>query len=330
MRIAVVIPSYKVKTHVLDVIHQIGPEVEKIYVIDDACPEESGNWVHQNCTDQRVKVLYNAVNLGVGGAVKTGYFAALLDEMEIIIKIDGDGQMQPKLIPLFIQPIIEKQADYTKGNRFFNLEQIGRMPKLRIFGNAALSFLSKFSSGYWDIFDPTNGYTAIHARLVEQLPMEKISNRYFFESDMLFRLNLLQAKVLDIPMDSRYEGETSNLKVSQIVGEFISKHSKNFLKRIFYNYFLRDFSVASVELVAGIALLFFGGIFGAAHWVSSMNNAIPSSPGTVMLAGMSVLVGIQFLLSFLSFDIQNKQQSSVWPRLQNKQDKKITVQNNPK
>ena len=183
-RIAVVIPCYKVKKHVLEVIASIGNEVWRIYIVDDACPEGSGRHVEAHCLDQRVRVVYHECNQGVGGAVMTGYRAAIADGAEVIVKVDGDGQMDASLIPNFIEPILAGEADYTKGNRFFDLEEIRAMPKVRLFGNAVLSLMTKLSSGYWDLFDPTNGYTAIHAEVARHLPFGKISQRYFFETDI--------------------------------------------------------------------------------------------------------------------------------------------------
>jgi dolichol-phosphate mannosyltransferase len=304
-RIAVVIPSYRVKKHILDVIRQIGSEVTLIYVIDDKCPEGTGEFVLAQCTDPRVVVRFNEVNLGVGGAVMAGYQAALEDGSTLIIKIDGDGQMDPSLIPAFIEPIIAGRADYTKGNRFFNLNQVRAMPGIRLFGNAVLSFLNKLSSGYWDIFDPTNGFTAIHADVLRQLPLEKISERYFFESDMLFRLNLQRAVVVDVSMDAKYGDEISNLKVSDVAGEFLFKHLRNFVKRVFYNYYLRDMSLASIELPVGLTLFLFGTIFGVSQWASSAAINTPTPAGTVMLAALPTLMGLQLILAFLSFDISS-------------------------
>ncbi|HWJ93415.1 MAG TPA: glycosyltransferase family 2 protein, partial [Telluria sp.] len=229
--IAVVIPSYKVTRHILDVIAGIGPEVSRIYVVDDKCPDKSGDFVRAHCQDPRVTVLEHEVNQGVGGAVMTGYRAAIADGARVIVKVDGDGQMDASLIPAFVAPILAGEADYAKGNRFFNLERITAMPPVRLFGNAVLSLLTKLSSGYWDLFDPTNGYTAIHADAARYLPFDKISRRYFFETDMLFRLNTLGAVVVDVPMDAVYGDEVSNLKVSRIVTEFATKHVRNFLKR---------------------------------------------------------------------------------------------------
>lgn len=302
-KIAVVIPCYRVTRHILDVIRSIGPEVKRIYAVDDCCPDGSGELVEAQCTDPRVQVIRHAQNLGVGGAVMTGYRAALDEDMDVIVKLDGDGQMDARLIPDFVEPIVTGQADYTKGNRFFDLEEIRNMPRLRLIGNAALSFLTKFSSGYWNLFDPTNGYTALHAGVAKFLPMEKISQRYFFESDMLFRLNTLRAVVHDIPMAAKYGDEVSNLHIHKVAGEFLYKNLRNFTKRIFYNYYLRDLSLASIELPLGLGLLAFGGVYGIYHWLHSMSLGVSTSAGTVMLSALPIIIGLQLLLSFLGHDI---------------------------
>jgi glycosyltransferase involved in cell wall biosynthesis len=303
--ISVVIPSYKVINHILDVIDGIGPEVRRIYVVDDCCPEGTGAFVQRSSKDSRVVVIFHKENQGVGGAVMTGYQAAIDDGMEVIVKVDGDGQMDPELIPLFIAPILAGEADYTKGNRFFDLEEIRSMPTIRLFGNAALSFMTKISSGYWNLFDPTNGYTAIHRDVARHLPFNKISRRYFFETDILFRLNILRAVVVDIPMDAKYGDEVSNLKISKVVGEFFVKHVRNFSKRIFYNYYLRDMSLASIELPIGLILFLFGLFFGLTHWWYSVDLGVPSSAGTVMLSALPVIVGLQLILAFLGHDISS-------------------------
>lgn len=314
-RIAVVIPSYRVSRHILDVIASIGPMVQQVIVVDDACPDGSGALVTAQCRDPRVVVLTHEVNQGVGGAVLTGYQRAIESGMDIIVKIDGDGQMDPGLLPRFVRPIAEGLADYTKGNRFYDLSQIGQMPTLRLVGNAALSFMAKVSSGYWDVFDPTNGYTAISAKVAKLLPMDRISKRYFFETDMMFRLGTFRAVIVDVPMDAKYADEVSNLKISRVLGEFLVKHVRNFGKRIFYNYFLRDLSIASLELIAGLLLLTVGAGFGVIAWGKGVSAGIPTSAGTVMLAAMPVLVGLQLLLAFLSYDIASVPKSPLSSRL---------------
>ncbi len=314
-RIAVVIPSYRVISHILDVIAEIGPEVWRIYVVDDKCPDCSGNYVEENCKDSRVFILRHEVNKGVGGAVMTGYGAAISDGANIIIKVDGDGQMDPSLIPIFAFPILSGEADYVKGNRFFDLEEIRSMPTIRLFGNAILSFLTKLSSGYWNIFDPTNGFTAINVEVAKHMPFKKISNRYFFETDMLFRLNILRAVVVDVPMASKYGNEVSNLKISRIIGEFLFKHIRNLAKRIFYNYYLRDVSLASIELPIGLLMLGFGVIYGGYNWVSSASTGITTPTGVVMLAALPTLLGVQFLLGFFAQDITNVPRRSIYKKI---------------
>ena len=305
-KIAVVIPSYKVTQHISGVIAKIGIEVDRIYVVDDACPDGSGRLVEETVTDSRVRVIYCESNLGVGGAVMIGYRAALEDGCDCLVKIDGDGQMDPGLLPAFVQPILQGHADYTKGNRFFNLEDVESMPAMRLAGNAVLSFMSKASSGYWTIFDPTNGYTAISQHAASLLPMTKISSRYFFETDMLFRLGTFGAVVQDIPMRAHYGGETSNLSTINALPTFMLGHIRNFSKRILYNYFLRGFSVASVELVLSLLLLLFGGSYGLGRWVNSASSGIYASSGEVMLAALPVIIGVQLMVSFIGFDMQNQ------------------------
>lgn len=311
MKIAVVIPCYRVRNQILSVLERIGPEVCSIYVVDDRCPEETGQFVERCCHDARVRVLYNEVNLGVGGATLAGLVRAASDGVDIIVKVDGDGQMDPEFIPSFTKVIELGEADYTKGNRFFELEGLALMPTSRLIGNAGLSFLAKISTGYWHTFDPTNGYFAIHASLVDLLPINKIAKRYFFESDLLFRLNIMGAKVVDVPMHAHYADEMSSMKPVSEIPYFAFAHLRNFAKRILYNYFIRNFSVASIELFIGSLLCIFGVSFGLLNW----NTDIVASAGTVMLAALPIIVGTQLVLAFLNYDIQSVPRSTLHLRL---------------
>src|SRR5215469_14875327 len=297
-RIAVVIPCYKVKAKVAGVIADIGPEVAWIICVDDACPEGSGEFIKARVRDPRVSVIRLERNQGVGGATCAGYRAALEKRAEVVVKLDGDGQMDPKLIPALVKPLLAGAADYAKGNRFYNVEDVAAMPLLRLLGNAFLSFASKFSSGYWLLLDPANGYTAVHGKVLALLPLAKLSPRWFFESDMLFRLNTFGAVIADVPMRAVYADEQSNMQVLAVIPEFAWKHLRNYLKRIFYNYFLRGFSIASIELVGGLALFGFGVYYGTVKWEASMEHQALASAGTVMLAALPVILGFQLLLSF--------------------------------
>lgn len=315
VQVAVVIPCYRVRDLILGVIGGLPEFVACIYVVDDACPEQSGRHVQARCQDPRVVVLFNDVNLGVGGAVMAGYARAVADGMDVIVKMDGDGQMEPAALPQLIRPIVHGAADYTKGNRFYDLKEIQRMPPMRIIGNAMLSFISKISTGYWHLFDPTNGYTAIHAKVVSRLPLERVSRRYFFETDLLFRLNTIRAVVIDVPMDARYGDEKSSMRISRVLPDFVFKHARNVCKRIFYNYFLRDLSLASIELVVGSLFLLVGGTMGLRFWYESAQTGVASPAGSVMLVALQLIIGIQLILGFLAYDIASVPQRALHPLL---------------
>jgi dolichol-phosphate mannosyltransferase len=309
--ITVVIPAFKVAEQIISVIQAIDKSVTQIIVIDDMCPQKSGEIVNQKIKDNRVKVLFNQKNLGVGGSMLRGYSEALKTKAAYIVKLDGDGQMDPRLIPKFIHELEKNNGDYAKGNRFADSESLNTMPKVRIVGNLVLSFLAKFSTGYWNIFDPNNGFTVIKSDILAQLPLHKISPRYFFESDMLFRLNLIGAHVVDVPMTAIYGTEKSNLKVTKTIFEFPIMHFRNFLKRIMYNYFIRDFNLASIELVLALNFLFFGFLIGVISLLKAIDTQTSMSVGILVLISILVISGLQLILSFFSFDmnIRNQKQS---------------------
>jgi dolichol-phosphate mannosyltransferase len=314
--ISVVIPCYRVTGHILEVIAAIQQEVGRIYVVDDKCPDGSGKLVEDSVSDSRVSVIYHDINKGVGGATLTGMQHAIEDGAEVIVKIDGDGQMDPNLIPAFVGPILSGQADYTKGNRFFNIDSVQSMPIVRLVGNAGLSFMAKLSTGYWQIFDPTNGYFAIHGKVASMLPHDKIAERYFFETDLLFRLNTLQAVVAEVPMEAVYGTEESNLRVGRESIRFAFGHLKNFTKRLFYNYYLRNFSVASLEIIVAVLGISFGVTYGSLQWFEALSTGIPAASGTVMLAALPVIIGVQSLFAFINHDVRAVPKTPLQVRLQ--------------
>ncbi|MBT3990302.1 MAG: glycosyltransferase family 2 protein [Rhodospirillaceae bacterium] len=314
-RIAVVIPCYRETRQILAVLGKFDAMVDHIIVIDDACPDKTGEFVRENFSDPRLHIVIHENNQGVGGATLTGYDKAIELGADIIVKVDGDGQMDPAMIKTLIRPILRGEADYAKGNRFYRLNGLSKMPVFRLIGNLALSFASKMSSGYWKIFDPTNGFTAIHSKVAQELALKKISRDYFFESDMLFQLNIARAVVADVPIQAIYGEETSSLKISRVLLPFFAKHFANFCRRIAYNYFLRDFSIASVELVVGVIFITFGVIFGGVEWYKSSTSGITATAGTVIIAALPLLVGSQLLISFLNFDVHNQPDRPLHPNL---------------
>lgn len=302
-KLAVVIPCFRAGPRVLEVLAAMGPGVDLVLLVDDACPDETGRLVERECRDERVRVLFHSENQGVGGAMVTGYQAALAAGAEIVVKLDADGQMDPALISSLVAPIRQGRADYVKGNRFHRVRDVASMPRLRLIGNAVLSFLTKLSSGYWQVFDPTNGFTAVHRAALLQVDLDKLARRYFFESDMLYHLNMARAVVAEMPMKAVYGDEPSSLRPLAMVRPFLLGHLRNMARRVAYSYFLRGFSVASLELLLGPPLLLAGVLFGAVHWYASVTTGQPATAGSVMLAALPVLLGVQLILSWLHFDI---------------------------
>lgn len=315
LRIAVVIPCFRIGKAILDLLPRIGPEVSHVIVVDDACPERTGEQVRGACTDPRVRVLSHEQNQGVGGAVVTGYREALALDADIVVKLDGDGQMDPALIPALVRPLETGQADYCKGNRFHRVGFLRGMPPVRLLGNAGLSFLTKASSGYWQLFDPTNGFTAIHAAALREIDLDALARRYFFESDLLYHLNQVRAVVRELPMPARYAGEASSLRPGRMVVPFLRGNLRNLVRRVGYGYFLRGFSVASVELLIALPLIAFGVGFGLWHWAASVNSGLNATAGTVMLAALPLILGTQLLLSWLNYDVASEPRQPVHPML---------------
>ena len=192
-----------------------------------------------------------------------------------------------------------------KGNRFRDFVSLQKMPFIRRVGNLGLSFLTKVATGYWNIFDPTNGFFAIRTEILDQLPLEKIDKRYFFETSMLANLYLINAFVMDVPIPARYGNETSHLSIRRSLFEFPIKLLRTFLRRILLNYYIYDFSIASLYIVTGIPMLLFGLTFGIIKWIEYASKNIPAPTGTVMLPTLSVILGIQIMLSAIEIDMKS-------------------------
>jgi dolichol-phosphate mannosyltransferase len=314
--IAVVIPCFKVRKHILKVLQDIPDFVDHIITVDDCCPEKSGDYILSNFSSPKLTVLKNELNQGVGGAMVRGYQEALKKEVDVTVKVDGDGQMDPGLISELISPILAGKADYVKGSRFYHIESLQEMPTLRLVGNTGLSFINKLVTGYWDIMDPTNGFTAISKVALKDIPLRKIEKRYFFESDMLFRLSLAKARVVDYVMDAKYADEVSNLSVSRVLFSFPPKYFKRLFKRTCYQYFLRDFNFGSLSLLTGLPLFLVGSLLGIVKYVEfAIIRQVPAPVGSVVIPSLMIILGVQFLISFFQYDINAYPKTSLSKRL---------------
>jgi glycosyltransferase involved in cell wall biosynthesis len=303
-RVAVIVPAYRAAGAIEKVLSGIPSWVNVIYVVDDASPDGTGARVRAQA-DSRVQLLVHDVNRGVGGAMVTGYRRALAEGVDICVKMDADDQMDPALLGALIEPLASGRADYAKGNRFRDAEALRRMPLGRKIGNAGLSFLIKAASGQWHIFDPTNGYVAIHRAVLAGLDLRKVHPRYFFESSMLILLRRLDAVVEDVPMPARYGDESSHLSIGRTLIEFPWLLLRYGLRRVLWQYFIADFNAVSLLLLSGVPLVTFGGVFGLYHWIDNYRHHVLTPTGTVMLAVLPLILGFQLLLQALVLDVQN-------------------------
>ena len=306
INVVAVIPCHRVEAEIGLVISSLPGYLKYIIFVDDASPDETAEIVERAAKkDRRILLIRHEKNLGVGGAMLSGFQKALELEADIVVKIDGDGQMDTNHIPNLLAPILYGQADYAKGNRFRDFQALQKMPVIRRIGNMALGFLTKAATGYWNLFDPTNGFVAIHGKILAQLPLSQIDKTYYFETDMLAKLYLLGAVVKDVPIPARYGTEVSNLSISRSIFEFSAKLLRTFLRRLVLKNLLYDFSMASIYMFTGVPLLLFGLLFGISKWIqySKIGEAAPT--GTVMLPTLSLIVGIQFFIAAIEIDLRS-------------------------
>jgi len=300
--IVVVIPAYNEERFIGQVVAEIPSFVDRIIVVDDASSDATHARV-KGIPDLRIILLRNSTNRGVGGSTINGYRKALELDSDIIVKVDADGQMPLDCLPNLLDKIVEEGYDYAKGNRFLESSLLKQMPKLRLLGNIVLTFLTKLASGYWHIFDPQNGFTAVQVRCLRAINLDRIHKRYFFENDMLVQLNIHNFRVKDVSMPAIYGQERSGICVTSIFITFPWLFLRRFLHRVYQKYVLRDFSPIGLFLGSGSFLLGWGIGLGIYLWIKSILTHVQTSTGTVMLAVLPLILGFQLVLEALVLDI---------------------------
>jgi glycosyltransferase involved in cell wall biosynthesis len=305
-RIAAVIPAYNEEANIARVLHSLPPWLAHIIVVEDCGKDRTAEIVEGLAqADPRIVLVRHERNQGVGGAMITGFKKALELEAQIVVKLDGDGQMDPERMAALLRPLVAGEADYAKGNRFHDFRALSQMPPLRRAGNMALSFLTKAAVGYWNCFDPCNGFVAIRGEILAALPLDKIHRSYFFETSMLSRLYLLGAVVKDVPMPARYLGERSSLSISRVLLEFPPKLAYSFMRRIVLKNYIYDFSLESLYLIAAFLFLAVGIGYGGWNWLAYALVGHSAPTGTVVIPAMLIILGFQILLSAIGEDLRS-------------------------
>jgi len=300
--VAIVIPCYRVARHIAQVIRSIPPRYSTLICVDDASPDESAKIIEE-LGDPRVTLLRRPRNGGVGAAVKAGYQEALRRGAAVVVKMDGDGQMSAGDLDDLVAPLLDGSADYAKGNRFVDTAALAKMPAVRLFGNAALSLLAKASSGYWNVLDVTNGFTAIAARALSAIDFGRLSDRYFFETSLLIELNIQGARVADVEMPARYGDEQSSMKLWRVLASFPFLLARGAARRFYWRYLIEDFGAVSVCVLAGLPLMAFGLAFGLWKWAVSIQQNTTATAGTVFVAALPIILGFQLLLAAVLLDV---------------------------
>lgn len=300
-KIAVAIPCYKVEQHLEQVVSGLPPLIDIILLVDDCSPDGTPALVDRVADGSRIVAIHHPQNKGVGGAMKTAFRKAMEMEADVVVKLDGDGQMDAS----YIAPLVEalEGADFAKGNRLFNRQMLRRMPAIRRIGNMGVGFMVKAASGYWNVSDPVNGFFAIRTKTLRQMDLDRVADRYFFESSMLIEMHYTGARISEVNMPAIYGDEHSNLSVGKTFFSFPPRLIAAWLRRLHLSYFVYDFNICSLYILVGLPSFLFGLIFGLCEWIHYASISSPSPTGTIMVAVLTFILGFQMLLSAAQYDI---------------------------
>lgn len=300
-KIAVAIPCYKVEQHLEQVVSGLPPLIDIILLVDDCSPDGTPALVDRLADGSRIVAIHHPQNKGVGGAMKTAFRKAMEMEADVVVKLDGDGQMDAS----YIAPLVEalEGADFAKGNRLFNRQMLRRMPAIRRIGNMGVGFMVKAASGYWNVSDPVNGFFAIRTKTLRQMDLDRVADRYFFESSMLIEMHYTGAHISEVNMPAIYGDEHSNLSVGKTFFSFPPRLIAAWLRRLHLSYFVYDFNICSLYILVGLPSFLFGLIFGLCEWIHYASISSPSPTGTIMVAVLTFILGFQMLLSAAQYDI---------------------------
>lgn len=310
-RIAAVVPAYKEELMIATVITTMPEFVDHIVIVDDCSPDGTSDAVRA-VADERVVLIRHEVNQGVGGAIITGHRAAMEIGADVDVVMAGDAQMDPHFLPALLDAVTTQGYGFAKANRFFAPESFEGMPGYRVVGNIVLSFMTKLASGYWHLFDPQNGYTAVRTDVLSRVPLDSVAKRYSFENDLLIHLNILQVPAVDVPIPAVYGNEVSSIRLSKVVPELLGLLTRGFWRRIWYRYVLWSFSPIALLLIVGLLLFVVG--LGIAIWVCfQIAASVVATAATVMLAALPLMLGTQMLISALQLDIQASPATPTYP-----------------
>lgn len=309
--IAVVVPAYQEENLIGDTIQSIPQYIDRIFIVDDGSKDSTVTIANQFAkNNSRILVTQHGKNRGVGAAIVTGYKQALYEHIDITVVMAGDNQMDPVVMPSLIEPIIQKRAEYTKGNRLLNPDYRKGMSKWRFTGNTILTFLTKFASGYWKLMDPQNGYTAISIKALERINLDSIYPRYGYCNDLLVKLNVFGFRVMDVEIPARYGIEKSKIKYGNYIPRVSWLLFRDFFYRLRYKYIILSFHPLVIFYIFGFFIIFIGSLAGLFTLYFVFIEGGPLFVRGV-LSLLIFAIGLQFLSFGLLFDIQESRDISL-------------------
>jgi glycosyltransferase involved in cell wall biosynthesis len=301
-KVAAVVPAYNESKLIGTTISTMPEYVDFIVVVND-CSTDDTSARARDTGDDRVVVIDHEKNTGVGGSILDGHRKAIELGADINVVMAGDAQMDPQYLPALLDPIVNDGYEFTKANRFFSRASYAAMPMMRMLGSIGLSFMTKAASGYWNLFDPQNGYTATHRNALLRLNFDAIARGYEFENDLLIWLNIVGARAKDIPIPARYGEEISTMRIHRVAPRIAWLLFRGFWRRMLLKHVVASFSPIAVLFFSGLAMLAFGTAVGA--WVVAETLGPPvASTGSVLLSVGPLLTGVYMLISAWTLDIQ--------------------------
>ena len=303
-RVAVVVPAFEEEHLVAETLQGIPDFVDRIYVVDDASPDETASRARA-VGDPRVEVIVHEKNGGVGAAIVTGYLRAREERIDVTCVMAADNQMDPDELAGLVTPVARGEVDYTKANRLITGEAWKLIPRSRYLGNAVLSLLTKIASGYWHVADSQAGYTALSLDALRRLDLGALYPRYGFPNDMLVHLNVVEARVRDVPSRPVYNvGEQSGIRYSRVIPSISWLLLKAFFWRLKEKYVIRDFHPLVFFYAFGFVATLVGLVLGLVELGYRLaGNAV--SVGTVVLIALLLISGSQFTLFAMWFDMES-------------------------
>ncbi len=303
-RVAVVVPAYREEHLVQTTLRGIPDVVDRVFVVDDASPDRTAERARE-AADARTEVIVHERNGGVGAAIVTGYKRALAEGIDVTVVMAADNQMDPAELRGLVEPVARGEVDYAKANRLFTGEAWSIIPRTRYLGNAVLSLLTKIASGYWHVADSQAGYTALGLSALRRLDLDRIYRRYGFPNDMLVHLNVINARVRDVPSRPIYGvGERSGIRLRTVVPRISWLLLKGFFWRMREKYVIRDFHPLVFFYALGFLMLAIGLALGVAETVLRiLGNQITTA--TIVLVALLLVSGSQFTLFAMWFDMES-------------------------